>query len=240
MNTGKYYLVLTDDLDSYYSCGLLQKMFPTLEVGGFFNFNGLFLNKERTVGKQPIYVDADMVNERCIGNHLPVFKNDNAINPNSGIKQYYKKYCLSTLIVIMSVFNYDISDMSIQNIIAALCIDSGYIGYFHKDGVFKHITTGWLKTLHLEPFVDALETCSEEAFIVAIGYGNLDAKIYINNGYLRSKINMKYNYKFEQVESFRKEFMKTEQAILNGKNGVVNAVETFSGRCVVCRKVERV
>ena len=105
----KYYLVLTNDIDSYLSCLYLKALFG-VEIGGFYDFEALYINSEITKGKEPIYVDADINSGLAFGNHVTALSNPDCINLNQGIKQnnYTDKYAGSTLMIRKEKHNYNL------------------------------------------------------------------------------------------------------------------------------------
>ena len=86
INPESYYLVLTDDVDSLFSCKRLNTLFG-VEIGGFYDFNsGLWLNEEKIDHgwKTPIFVDLSVGQDQlCFDNHRTFLNNPNRVNPNN-------------------------------------------------------------------------------------------------------------------------------------------------------------
>lgn len=155
INPADNYLVLSDDLDSYYSCCLLHTL-TECEVEGFYDFKkGLFVSEdvaeeiEWDKPREPIYVDADMIHLKCFGNHyLPPHKrNPQAINPNiiTG-DTYTDKYNGSTLALIVSLYDiqHTLSEKKRTDLITT---DAWYSAYY--DEHWQESAIKWMKLLDL-------------------------------------------------------------------------------------------
>lgn len=237
LNGKDYALVLTDDIDSLSTCQYLQAKFPSLEVGGFFNFGALYINMERAIGKKWVYVDADLTSGRCFGNHRAPIYNPLAVNPNTiAPKAYNQKYVGSTLLWVMALYNEDLSGFSEEQLIGLLAVDSAYIGYYNKNGAFKHINRRWFSALGYPELSDFLEAHKKEDFEQYIGQNNLSAKINIKGGYLSSVLNVPYDYKFELLAEYKKQFVTLEQLEKMDKSDIFSVVETYSGKFVVRKR----
>lgn len=149
----KHYLVMTNDFDSYYSCKTIQH-YTGLEIGGYYSFDGgLYLNRETTDNKEPIYVDLSIVEGKTFDNHFTCLHNPQAINPNVMTNIYYKKYNGSTLALICSLFGKDMSKLSEKSLTTLLCVDGWYIGYYNKGGRYKDINIYWYEMLGMEKYL---------------------------------------------------------------------------------------
>lgn len=181
-----YFLVLTDDMDSYYSCKYLKKRFGA-EIGGFYQFGkGLYLTQnEKLLGRTPIYIDCAVVQDGvcCFDNHRTMFSNHMSINPNLVINRldnnnYYKKYCGSTLMLLYALYHGDLSELEKEFIIA---IDGFYIGWYRENGKYRHINQFWLDMLEIsEDLTPILEKRNLQYFIDLTAKWQLKEKIYIN------------------------------------------------------------
>lgn len=237
LNGKDYALILTDDADSLLTCQFLQAKFPGLQAGGFFNFGALYINPERAKGKKWVYVDADITRGRCFGNHKAPISNPLALNPNIIAPQAYnQKYIGSTLLFVMALYNADLSALNEQELIRLLCIDSAYLGYYNKNGAFKHINKKWFIALGYPDLGDFLEAHQKSDFEQYITQNNLKAKINIKDGYLQSPLNVPYGYKFELLAQYKKEFVTLEQLKNTEKSMIFNAVETYKDRFVIQKR----
>lgn len=235
---GQYYaLVLTDDIDSLSTCQYLQSKFPNLEVGGFFNFGALYINMERAKGKTWVFVDADITSGRCFGNHRTPIHNPLAVNPNIiAPPTYNQKYIGSTLLWVMALYNEDLSAFNEEQLIKLLAVDSAYIGYYNQNGAFKHINQKWFSVLGYPELSDFLEEHKKSDFEQYISQNNLSAKINIKGGYLSSALNVPYNYRFELLAEYKKQFVTTTQLSEMDKSEIFNCVETYSGKFVIRKR----
>lgn len=237
LNGQDYALILTDDADSLLTCQFLQAKFPGLQVGGFFNFGALYINLERAKGKKWVFIDADITRGRCFGNHKAPISNPLALNPNVIAPQAYnQKYIGSTLLWVMALYNEDLSALSEQELIKILCVDSAYLGYYNKNGAFKHINKKWFNALGYPELGDFLEAHQKEDFEKYITQNNLKAKITIKDGYLQSVLNVPYDYKFELLSKYEKEFINAEQLKKIEKSTIFNAVQTYNGKFVIRKR----
>jgi len=241
LNPEKHYMVMSNDFDSFYSCQLITKTYQ-LEVGGFYSFeSGLYLNKEITEGKEPIFVDLSIVNGKTFDNHYTFIENLQAINPNVNTSVYYKKYNGSTLSVLYSLFDIDLSKLKETSLTALLCIDSWYYGYYNKGGQYKDINIYWYKKLNMDKYLlPILESHDNQYFKDFIKDWKLDKEIYIIDGYLKVSVNVPLpTYKFELVQSVQKEFMSKDNVQTLYKNNptqIITSAETFKDSYVINRK----
>lgn len=235
---GQYYaLVMTDDADSLLTCQYLQEKFPGLKVGGFFNFGALYINVERAKGKKLVYVDADLTRGRCFGNHRAPIYNPLAVNPNLIAPQAYnQKYVGSTLLWVMALYDEDLSAFNEEQLIKLLAVDSAYSGYYNQNGAFKHINQKWFSALGYPELSSFLEAHKKADFEQYISQNNLSAKINIKGGYLSSVLNVPYDYKFELLAEYEKEFVTTTQLSEMDKSEIFNCVETYSDKFVVRKR----
>ena len=240
LNGKDYALVLTDDIDSLSTCQYLQAKFPSLEVGGFFNFGALYINMERAKGKTWVFVDADITRGRCFGNHRTPIHNPLAVNPNIiAPPTYNQKYIGSTLLWVMALYDENLSALNEQALIKLLCIDGAFSGYYNQNGAFKHINQKWFNALGYPALGDFLEGHKKEDFEQCISQNKLTAKIKIKGGHLESALDVPYDYRFELLAEYKKEFLTLEQLKKIDKNKIFNAVETYNGKYVVQKREDR-
>lgn len=239
LNKEKDYLVMSDDYDSYFSCRVLMELFD-LEIGGYFSFSsGLWLNKERTEGKQPIYVDLSIAKGRTFDNHRTFIKNPQAINPNMNISTYSDKYNGSTLALICSLYDYEITDN--KRLTTLLCIDGWYRGYYNENGAYRHVNVKWYKAFGMEDkLLPILEENDQDYFTDYIEKYNINAKITMTNNKLHCDTNIplpdcsyklalpvrRYTTNKEQVQSIYEE----------DPDCIITSAETFKNRYCYSRK----
>lgn len=180
----QYYLILTDDADSFFACRLLRSITNgQLKVGGFYQpKSGLYLtNFASNMGREPVFVDASIARDgvKCIDNHRCPFSNSAAINPNVILPpnaKYNTKYPGSTLLLIASLYDVNIDrDDQIDILLAA---DSFYTAFYRR--VYKSINIGWLKLLDLEEqLLKRIDTKDREYFDGVLKRYSMDGKIRI-------------------------------------------------------------
>lgn len=134
INPEDYYLVLTDDVDSLFSCKRLNTLFG-VEIGGFYDFNsGLWLNEEKIDHgwKTPIFVDLSVGQDQlCFDNHRTFLNNPNRVNPNNFHNgRFNEKYNFGTLALVCALYGgVELMDEELRTMILAV------------DGVSSAITT---------------------------------------------------------------------------------------------------
>ncbi|MGU9539173.1 hypothetical protein ACQX0N_09355 [Clostridium tepidum] len=186
-----YNLCLSDDIDSFFSCLVLNKI-KGYKIGWFYNFKSIYRSVDIEKNKI-ISVDMDLCNNRrCWGNHVTL-KNPNSANLNAILEisryNYTEKYCGSTLLTILSYYNVDISDLSEKQKMALLAIDSTYLGYWFKDGYY---CKKYLKLMELDCLLEVLERHTKQEFKdIDIKYNLNKGKIYINkDGQIKTNIKL--------------------------------------------------
>lgn len=138
-------MCLSDDLDSLFSCLLLEKTLG-YKITHFYNFGALY--KDITYikdGTELIGVDIDMVkNYKCWGNHVTKSYNPNCANINNikriGTDTYTYKYAGSVLLQIISYYNIDISNLSEIAKMVLLAVDTTFKMYgFNKANCKRYL-----------------------------------------------------------------------------------------------------
>lgn len=233
INSEDYYLVMTDDCDSLFSCERLHTLFG-LEIGGFYSFEkGLYENDIITDfgWKTPIYVDLSICqNNLCFDNHRTFIPNSNRVNPNVIPREYKNKYNFSTLTFIISLYG-GIEKMNDLLRTMLLAVDGGYIGYYKNDGKWKDINIYWLDKLGLtEYLLPILESHNMEYFKDFGVEHSLHDKIFINDdGYLETPTYKVPDCKFELKQPVQKIFTSKYDAIQRHKNKekILVSAETY-------------
>lgn len=231
INADEYYLVLTDDCDSLFSCMRLHTLF-NLEVGGFYDFNsGLWLNLERTDygWKTPIFVDLSVGRDQlCFDNHRSFLNNPNRVNPNIIPTKYNEKYNLGTIALICALYG-GVEKMNEKLRTMLLAVDGGFIGYYNKGGRYSYVNTYWIEKLGLtEYLLPILEKHDMEYFQKFSVENGLYDKITINaDGYLETPMYSVPDCKFELVQPIKKVYSKKYELGKYDKDKIVVAAETF-------------
>lgn len=232
----KYYLVMSDDFDSYYSCNVLIDLFG-LEIGGFYSFSsGLWLNKEKTEDKEPIYVDLSITRGKSFDNHVSFIKNPNAINPNIGIQTYFRKYNGSTLALICALYDYDVEKTN--RLTTLLCVDGWYCGYYNQNGEHRDVNIDWFDKFGLSnKLLPILQAHDRDYFVKYAQKYNLNANIYMRNKKLQCSVNVPLpEYEFELALPVYRHKMSKEQAqeiYLKDNNAIFTSAETFKNSYIL-------
>lgn len=188
----QYELCLTDDIDSLLSCVFLQKMF-WCGIKVFYSFDTLYKKSELMNEKLSLVgVDLDLSNGRCFGNHVTYIKNPLAINLNNVNldKRYFKKYPCSTILLILSIYDFDISVFSEEQLMVLLSIDSSYQGYYNE--LFRGVQVDWYDKLGFkERFIEILDKHTPEDFKEIKNKYCLYEKITVIDKKLYTKIKLK-------------------------------------------------
>ena len=233
----EYYLVLSDDMDSYFSCRYLNKRFSA-EIGGFYAFGkGLYLtDKAKIERRKLVYVDCAVVRDgvMCFDNHRTIFSNHMAINPNLMIDRaddtnYFRKYCGSTLMLLYSLYHGDLTELEKETMIA---IDGFYIGWYRNNGKYRDINEYWLDALELdEQLTPVLEKRDIQYFIDLIGKYQLNEKIYIDKNKLFTFADILPHDRFTlEIPTEMKRVSKDDiKKITISDKSVFTAAETFDG-----------
>lgn len=184
--------ILTNDFDSLMGYNLIKKVFPDIQVRGFYDFNSYYRTNNKC--NKTFGIDLDTLQGRCFGNHITHFyKNPDAINLNNIFKiKYYQKYPLSTAMLICSLYNIDIEKWTDEQLKVLLTIDSAYTGYYADSQYFVDIYTSWLDKLGFRFLEDRILKHMTPA-----KFSKIKAKYYINfairineDGYLETNIKL--------------------------------------------------
>jgi len=189
----KYDLILSNDIDSLYSC-ILIKQVKGYEVNYFYDFKNLYQSKQSQ--NEYIGVDIDLTEGYCISNHVTRLSeqdkyNLKALNLNNAITNdnYKQKYSMSTALYLHSLLKIPLPKTEEGKIIL-LAIDAGYKGFYNSD--FQEVHKHYLvDILGFEELYNLCQKYSIDDFINIIIKYNLNGKIWFNNGGLQTNIKLK-------------------------------------------------
>lgn len=195
----KYHdLCLTDDIDSLLSCIYLNQI-KGYDINYFYTFNKIYKTDQANT-KNVIGVDADFTNAKCWGNHVTMINphdtyNNNCANLNVidkiSRKNYFQKYCGSTVSQIMSYYDIPLPESELARMIL-LAIDSTFAGYYSRyENDNKANKYYLIEVLQFEELYDLLTRHTKADFIDLIGEYSLNQKIIVQNGSLETSINLK-------------------------------------------------
>lgn len=156
-------LVLSDDIDSLFSCVLLQKQF-NCEVAFFYDFEAMYgLTRDCIKTERDKIIGVDIALEganKTFDNHVvKLHKSDyyNELSVNLNILEnitqfnYYDKYAGSTVLTILSIYNMlKVNELNDEQLMYIACIDSWYLGYY---GGYKAFYK-YMDILELDVFMD--------------------------------------------------------------------------------------
>ncbi|MCR1933881.1 hypothetical protein NSA27_04085 [Clostridium tepidum] len=184
-----YKMCLSDDLDSLFSCIILNKI-KGYEIKYFYDFNSLYYIKTRQTDKI-IGVDMDLVNnKRCWGNHVTL-ENPNSANLNTimGINRnnYTSKFAGSTLLTILSYYNVDLSQCTEKQLEILISIDVAFKQYYFNKNLFKKY---YCDILEYPIFSKIIEKHDKEYFYNIIKEYRLNEHIYIKDNKLHTNIEL--------------------------------------------------
>lgn len=256
----KYQGIGTDDWDSLLSgCGL--KEVKGLEVNKFFNFKQMYAINPND-DRPDIGIDMARKFGMTYCNHMQLFYSNSNVNKQSanlnnikGIhnKDYYKKYPLSTFLLICSMYDIPLDYNNKGLIKFLLAVDSSYKGFYAKNSYFKQIYVDWMEELGFTKMLDILAKTDvkefndeDEGWLAIIK--NRGDKLYIDdNGFMQfgnydlDKMSRNLGFKvelpkeqFTLIEEYdRKFFTMDELRDLSKNDNVYSYALTYKGKGVV-------
>ena len=192
-----YTLCLSNDLDSLLSC-IFLKQIKGYEISHFYKFDtiGKIQGHKHTAGSL-IGVDISLTKGKTWDNHVAMLSKDDKFNINSANlnivnrisrDNYTSKYCGSTVLQILSYYDYDISQFSEEALMILMCIDSSYLPFYTS---FKDTGTHYMKDiLEFPELVELTERHTKAEFEQLNIKYNLKSPIEVKNGYLHTDIDL--------------------------------------------------
>ena len=190
-NDKKYYMCLTDDIDSLFSCILLEKI-KGYEISHFYSFSKLYRGTDYKGNIKLCGVDMDLCEGRCWGNHPTGFNNPNSANINviKGIdtNNYFHKYAGSVLLQIISYYDVDISMLSEEALMVLLAVDTTFKQYAFNPSLAKYYL---VDVLELPQLYELCKEHKQKEFYDLIEKYKLYKKISVGaDGILKSSIDL--------------------------------------------------
>lgn len=186
----KYYMCLSDDIDSLFSCLLLNKI-KSYKISHFYSFDKMYKADIYKSNKKLCGIDMDLKDGRCWGNHPTGFINPKSANINRimdiNTNNYYEKYAGSTLLQIISYYDINISNLTEEQMMVLLCVDTTFKQYSFNSALSKYYLCDILKLPQLYKL--CTEHTQEEFYEILVKY-NLHKKIKMNNGKLQTEIDL--------------------------------------------------
>ncbi|WP_411347485.1 hypothetical protein [Paenibacillus sp. WLX2291] len=206
---GKYNLCMSDDLDSFISCFILNQLFG-YEITYFYSFTDIY--QSITVDKKEVIgVDIALEHGKCWDNHVTRINSESMVNPQSAnlnniqmihSGNYANKYSGSTLLQIMSYYDIPLPKDK-EMLMVLLAIDSSYLGHYSTSDYFAMIHYQMMKSLGYDQVNTFLDTVTKMDFNRMNQTYNLKDKIRVDqNGHLQTNIKLK-----ELSRLFKKDFV---------------------------------
>ena len=192
-------LVLSNDIDSLLSCALLKEV-KGWNVKYFYDFEKCYASKKiQNKTNERCWVDVAVLNgEKSFDNHVSMVSvldayNEQMINPNliTNVNNecYADKYAGSTALLIWSLYNLPIPDSEEAKMIL-LSIDCAFKG--HYSDKFAEANKFYLcDMLGFEELYDVILRHDINEFYGTINKYRLNESIYIKDGKLKTKLNLK-------------------------------------------------
>lgn len=188
-----YKAIFTDDLDSWFSSWLIQQKFGC-KLDIFNDFRAMYLKEgveiDTLKNDKMFGVDLDLSRHKCFSNHVTYIQNEDCISLNRGIgrKSYCKKFAGSTFLTVLSLYDFNLSDFTPEQLEILICIDSAYLQYDFDKELFKHY---YSDILGYPNFVDLVANHDKQYFQAVAKKYNLKGKIKVNDkGYLETTIKL--------------------------------------------------
>lgn len=191
---GKYDLVLSDDIDSLFSCIMLNQV-KGYEINYFYDFNQIYVPVIKQ-SKPRIGVDLALMDMPVWDNHVTLLtkeakKNVNSANLNTVAEvsrtNYTRKYAGSTLLQIMSFYDIPLPT-SREALLVLLAIDSSYLG--HYKSFYKRANNDWFRIMGMESLIGFMDTVTIEDYQEVVRKYKLKAKIRFIDGKLDTDIDL--------------------------------------------------
>jgi len=207
INDTKYYdLIMSNDLDSFFSCQLLETI-KGWQVNYFnYDFKALGITEYASSNSEIIGVDLSLCMGKTFDNHVVMMNNDDNYNYEScnfniidkiSRENYFSKYCGSTLLMIWSLYNIPLPATEEAKMIL-LCIDSTFKGFYSPYPLPREANKKYLVDyMEFPELYKVLENHKQIDFVKLISKYNLAGKISPKKGILHTDIDL---------ESLRKVF----------------------------------
>ncbi|QXE20040.1 hypothetical protein [Clostridium sp. 001] len=186
---GKYNLCLSDDIDSLMSCYYLS-MYKDWSIEYFYDFNRLYC-KSKINRNECIGVDIDLLEGRCLGNHVVNNSNKDCINLNRFARiesiNYTSKYAGNTILMVLSLLNVDINNFTEQQQEILLSVDCMFKSYYFDKNMARYYISdilGYPELIHI------LKNRTKEYFYNILEKYNLHSNIKCKDGYLHTDIKL--------------------------------------------------
>lgn len=238
-----YNLMGSNDIDSWGSiCFLYNKFGCKMDL--FNSFSTIYHRENISTGsvtpQSLVGIDVDLTKNKCFGNHVTYLQNPDVISLDKGVpygcREYFSKFAGSTLVTILSIYNYDLKDFSEQQLEVLISVDTAFKQYYFNKDLFRYY---YEDVLEYPIFVDIVSKHDKQYFYDIIKEYKLHENIKVNeNGYLETKIELDrlgdlFDIDLSLPTERFKEFysMQTVGKPLHEFKRTVNEKKIFSSAC---------
>lgn len=190
-----YSLMESGDIDSHFSSVLINDWFGC-SIDLFNSFSTIYhrenLDINSVKSNKLVAIDVDMTKGKCIGNHITYLQNPDVISLNKGLKygcqEYFSKFAGSSLMTVLSIFNYDLNDFTQEQLEVLISVDTAFKQYSFNPELFKEY---YNDILEYSMFTELVSKYDNEYFYNIIKDYKLHEDIRVNeDGYLETKIEL--------------------------------------------------
>lgn len=199
INDNKYYdLIMSNDLDSLFSCQLLEIAKGWKPNYFNSNFSSMGLTEDAN-GDEVIGVDLSLCYGKTFDNHVVMMNQNDDYNPESANfnivdkisrENYFSKYCGSTLLMIWSLYDIPLPKNEEAKMIL-LCIDSTFKGFYSPYPLPREANKKYLVDyMDFPELYEILQNYKQSDFTDLIRKYNLAGKISLKKGFLHTDIDL--------------------------------------------------
>lgn len=190
-----YNLMGSNDIDSWGSACFLYKKFGC-KMDLFNSFSTIYHRENINAGgitpDKLVGVDVDLTKNKCFGNHITYLQNPDVISLNKdipfGCQEYFTKFAGSTLITILSIYNYCLEGFAEEQLEVLISVDTAFKQYSFNPKLFKEY---YNDILEYPIFTEIVSKHDNKYFYDIIKDYKLHESITVNeNGYLETKIEL--------------------------------------------------
>lgn len=201
VNDQRYYdLVLSNDLDSLFSCEILKQVKGWQPNYFNYNFTASGQTEDAVSGAEKIGVDLSLCYGKTFDNHVVMMNSEDDYNEQSanfnildgiGRENYFSKYCGSTLLMILSLYDIPLPINNEEALMVMLCIDSTFKGFYSGYPLPREANKKYLLDyMEFPELYEVLQNHKQYEFTDLIRKYNLNGKIGMNKGKLHTDIDL--------------------------------------------------
>ncbi|MEY8415643.1 hypothetical protein AAK964_05030 [Tissierella praeacuta] len=193
-----YNLMGSGDIDSHFSTVLLSDWFGC-KMDLFNSFSTIYHRENIDIDSvRPhtlVGVDVDLTKNKCFGNHVTYLQNPDVISLNKeipyGCQEYFSKFAGSTLVTILSIYDYDLNKCTKEQLEVLISVDTAFKQFYYNKNTNELFRYYYGEVLEYPEFIEVVEQYPIEYFYNIIKEYKLHESIRVNeNGYLETKIEL--------------------------------------------------